>query len=292
MKTGAAFLLFFVLALGGCGTGPSGHIDSGLAALIPPDTLALAGVHLDKLRATPLYRRLAESRDLPNMDPFFAETGLDLESEAHEVLAATNGISGLIMARGTFHPEKTAAAVSKYQGYTLYQNGGNGVLTFVGDSTALAGPAAAVRSAIDRYRRREGGGSRVLMARVDALPGDAQIWAVSSGWKGFGPEALQKMGNAANLNRLIQSVEGASLSVDFRSGLQATATGDCRSDADAKDLAESIEAFKTLARVAAQHEPDALRAYDGIRITQEGRAVKITVNIPEELAGRLAARWK
>ena len=61
MRLRIEFFLLLCLVLAGCrgAVGTHSRIDPALTAFIPPYTLALAGVRVDQLRATPLYRKLA-----------------------------------------------------------------------------------------------------------------------------------------------------------------------------------------------------------------------------------------
>ena len=85
----AAPLAFALLAA--CGTsGPPAAIDRALSARVPAATVALAGVDLDRLRASPLYARLPPAA-LAYLAPF---------AHAHRVLIASTGVELLIIARG------------------------------------------------------------------------------------------------------------------------------------------------------------------------------------------------
>jgi hypothetical protein len=246
-------ILAACLALAGCRATHSG-IDPAMEAFIPPDTLALAGVRMDQLRATPLYRRLAERNRLPRID------------DVSELLLAHDGKNSLVIARGAFrgkaHPD--------------------GFFTFVSDTIALAGHAPS-----------HGGVPPALLARIQTLPRDRQIWAVSSGWSGFPPEVANEMGNAANLNRVLRSVSGASLTASFESGVHAAATGDCRTGQEAASLAENLRGLVALGRLSVpKSQADLLRVYDGIQVRQDGRAVKLTIDIPADLAERFVDLWR
>src|ERR1017187_9137606 len=83
-----AMLLCAILA--GCGGSltRNGPIDPALAVFIPPDTVALAGVRMDRLRATPIYRKLAERNRLAPFDQFRMESGFDPSRVLHEILLA------------------------------------------------------------------------------------------------------------------------------------------------------------------------------------------------------------
>lgn len=79
---------------------PAAAVDPALAACVPSDTLALAGVNLEQLRASALYRRLP-----PGAAPF-----LEPLRNASYLLLAWNGKDVLAIARGTFR-EPPAGAV-------------------------------------------------------------------------------------------------------------------------------------------------------------------------------------
>lgn len=278
----AAMLL--CLALAGCGGSRTRHgpIDPALAAFIPPDTMALAGVRMDQLRATPIYRMLAERNRLPHFDQFRTESGFDPSKDVQEMLLAGDGKHVLAIASGAF-PEKAPGSLKASE---------TEVIAFIGKTIALGGPAAAVRAAIDQSKSGSRGAPRDLMARAQALPADAQIWAVVAGWRGVDPDQLREMGNLGNLDRVMRLVEGASLTVDLRTGVHAAFTGDCHTEADAKNLADSLRGLSALARMGAPrvpgNQPDLLRALDGIQVKQEGRVVQVNVDIAEDLADKLA----
>jgi hypothetical protein len=260
----AATLLCLLFA--GCGSlTRHGPIDPALAAFIPPDTIALAGVRVDQLRATPIYRKLERENRLRQFGQF---SGTDM----HDLLLASDGTRVLAVARGRYAAEAAGGpSGTGYRGFTLY------------------GESEAVRAAIRQSESGRGGAPRDLMARAEALPADTQIWVVVSGWRGFAPDQLRAMRNFANLDRVLRLVEGASLTVDLRAGAHAAFTGDSRTDADAKSLADSLRGLAALTRMAvSRNRPDLLRAFDGLQVRQNGRVVQVNVDIAEDLAEKLA----
>ena len=77
--------------LAACRTsGPTAAIDPALSARVPVATVALAGIDLDRVRASPLYARLPPV-DLAFLGPF---------DHAHRVLIAATGVELLTIARG------------------------------------------------------------------------------------------------------------------------------------------------------------------------------------------------
>jgi len=290
----AHFAIVLCLTLAGCGSlTRHGPVDPALAAFIPPDTVALAGARVDQLRATPIYRKLAEENRLPSFDQFRTESGFDPSRDIHEVLLAGDGKNVLAIAHGAFPPKPPGNLnASEYKGYTLYAKDQSEAIAFIDRSIALGGPVASVRAAIDQYKSGGRGAPRDLMARAQALPADAQIWAVVAGWRGATPDQLREMGNLGNLDRMLRSVEGASLTVNLRTGAHAALTGDCRTEADAKNLADSLRGLSALARMGVGRgdrgkQTDLLRALDGIQVKQEGRVVRVNVDIAEDLAEKL-----
>jgi len=280
-----------LLALAGCGGGLTRHgpIDPALAVFIPPDTVAIAGVRMDQLRATPLYRKLAERNRLPRFDQFRAESGFDPSRDIHEMLLASDGKNVLAIAQGAFAAKPAdGLSATEYKGCTLYSKNGSEVIAFPDKRTALGGPAVAVRAAIDRYKSGGRGTPRDLMARAAALPADVQIWAIAAGWRGATPDQLREMGNLANLDRVLRLVEGASLTIVLRMGVHAAFTGDSRTEADAKTLADSLRGLASLARMGVPRQrTDLLQALDGIQVKQDGRVVQVKVDMAEDLAEKL-----
>jgi hypothetical protein len=69
---------------------PPAAIDPALSARVPPATIALAGIDLDRLQASPLYPKLPPAA-LAFLEPF---------RHAHHVLIASTGAELLTIARG------------------------------------------------------------------------------------------------------------------------------------------------------------------------------------------------
>jgi hypothetical protein len=258
------------LTLGGC----RGRVDSAWTAFVPPDTMALAGIRLDQLRETPVYRKLAAQHRIPRFDEFRNDTGIDPERDIRELLLAYDGQNALWIARGAFRMKEPGSP-------------GNGTTAVIDTSTALAGPAPVVRAAIDRYRTGRSGAPGSLLARVEALPGDPQIWAVTSGWTGLRPDTLRQMGNAANLDRVLRSADNTTLTADLRVGLHAAMAAECRTEPDARNLSAELRGLLGLVRSVPRNRPDLRRAFDDVQVTQQDRSVRVNVDIPQDLVERL-----
>jgi hypothetical protein len=280
------------LAFTGCRvlSPPKGPVDPALAAFVPPDTAALLGVQMNLLRQAPLYRKLAQHGRLSMLDGFRAETGIDPDRDVRQLLLAGDGRHALALARGTFKPNPPDGwHAAAYRGCTLWAKDNGVAVAFPDNSTAIGGPDALVRAAIDRGKDGRPAAPADLLARTAALPPEIEIWAVVAGWSKVQPGTLS--GNLANLDRVLRSVDGASLTVSFRAGVTAAATGDCRTAQQAAELTESLRGLAGFARLGiSRGRPDVARLFDNMRITQADRAVKWSLDVPPDLAESLATK--
>lgn len=101
---------------------PTAAIDPALSARVPAATVALAGIDLDRLRASPAYARIPPS----------ALTFLETFRQAHHVLFAFTGVELLTIVQGTM-PGATRVAPD------IAVSGGN---SLVAEATATHPPAA------------------------------------------------------------------------------------------------------------------------------------------------------
>lgn len=257
-----ALPLLLLLALSGCrqGRAPAPRIDPGLAALIPAKATGVIGIENEELRATGLYKRYRARLEGfgPRQEP--------LES-ARELLLASTGRGLLVAARG----DLPAAA-----GLVLLEPG-----------LTVSGSPAEVRAAQER-RQARARPAWPLLARAEEVAAGNQVWAVGEGWAGELVAGAPGGPNLANLEKILAGLRQATLGADLRNGLQALATGECRSGQDAKRIADSVRGLVGLARLTLPDDQlDLLRALDGVQVEQQGQAVRLKLALPEELAAKL-----
>jgi hypothetical protein len=225
-----------------CGSHRAPHAIADEAAVcIPADTFMLAGLRLERIRGTPLYPALPASwRAL--VEPL---------RDATNLLVAYNGSDLLVIAQGRF-----ASAPS------------GGVL--VGPALALAGSPAAIRAATAQ-RATGRTGAAELMEQAEPAAGKP-IWLVVQGRKSW-----PLTGNLANLNRLLQFVDYASLTADFDSGVDVHASGYCRTADEGRQLEEALRALVSLA-AAGTRDADLAAVFQSARVTREGSAVRLAIS--------------
>ncbi len=262
-------------------------VDSALAALVPPDTVVLAGARIEKLRETSTYKKYFNQVPLPRLDDFVKDTGLDPRKDISEVLVASDGKqSGLLLVRGQFSTgelesrlEKQGSPRTTYKNHTLLGDNRNSVL-FLNSSTALAGSTAALKQRIDHPSA--GGVPAILQQEMNAVPADAQIWAVFRGSAIRLP--IPADSNLGNLNNIVQSIQNGRFSADLRNGLEFQANGACNTDASAKQINETLRGIIGIGRLSTpENQPDLLRVYDGITVRQAGTVVSVAAAIPAAL---------
>jgi hypothetical protein len=232
---------------------PRPAVPDALAICTPPDTLALAGVNLDQLRASPLYRML----------PPGAAAFLQPLRDASYLLLAYNGKDVLAVTRGSFRePPPGAVLLAK--------------------DLAVSGSPEAIRAATAQRKTGQPGARWLL----DRAPAGGQIWAVAQGGVAF-----PLTGDAANLNRFLSFADYASIAVRLDTGVRIDALGAGRTPESAQRLEESLRAFLTLAAAGASRDIPLANLLHAIQLQRDALAVHITLAAtPDQIARLLAGR--
>jgi hypothetical protein len=290
MKTSG--LIILILALTGCVSTPPGpHIDPALSSLIPPDTILLAGARLDKLQETPVYKQHLADRTVPLIDDFPKQIGLQVRrKDLWELLMISDGKQSIVLGRGKFADEaepridRPGATRFGYKGFNLVGDEREAVL-LLSPSLIGVGPTSALRSLIDN-KGKSSGPPAALTDRLKEMSPDAIFWAAYGG--GIRALPFKLLGDMANVNKIVSSIQSGSMYLDLRAGVNGLAVGICPTDQDAKSLYDALKALSGLGRLAIpKDKPEEARLLDGLRITQDSHIVNIHIEEPEELVGKL-----
>jgi len=255
---GAAGVAVVALAASCRPAGPPPVVEPALANCVPSDTLAVAGVNLDLLRAAALYGRLGPA----------AAAVLEPYREAGYALFAYNGKDLLAVARGAFRAAPPGAIL-------------------LARGLAVWGSPAAVRAAAAQ-RKRGATGAPWLLDRAAEAGRFGQIWAVARGGG-----ALALPGNAANISRLVSLTEYATFAAKLADGMEFRAAGVAHDAAGAQRLEESLRGLVSLALLGAARNAALSAPLRALQVSREGSAVHVTLSAsPEEAAALfgLAAR--
>jgi hypothetical protein len=252
---GTLVLFAGAFAAAGCHSAPSVArigIDPAMASCIPPDSVLVAGLNLDQLRASPFYAQA------PATIGALASAYADVSS----ALAAYNGKDVLVVARGRFHAPPAGAVI-------------------VAPGLALYGSAQQTAAASAQYKTGHGGAPD-LLAQGEAVAHGAQVWIAA---RGNAP--LPLTGNAANMMRILRKARfltltartGAVLALELR----ATAP-----DANAAQaIEETLRADFTLAAAGEARRPDVAAALRTIQVTRDDVQARAALSIGGEAFSRL-----
>jgi hypothetical protein len=236
----ARIIVLATLAAAGfsCGKGPPPAIDLDLAGRVPPGATILAGINLDRVRASPLYRQF----------PPAVLAVLESLGGARSVLVASDGAHYLALTRGEFRQPPSGA-------------------TLLAPGLAVLGSPDWVQAAASRQ-----GGTNGLLARAQPLAGTAEIWMVAAG-----SANLPVSGNGENLNNLLHATEYTTLSVRLGDEVAIDAVGMCRGPESARHLEETVRTFVTLGAAATKRQPALSGLLRRIRVSSDGRAVHVAL---------------
>lgn len=272
------------------------HVDPALESLVPADTVFVAGANIDAIRDTPVYQKLLSRMPLPQLDEFARRTGLDPRKDLSQVLSCSNGKTGLLMARGKFRTADVEARLEgngakrfQYKKYSLFGDE-RGAVFFLNSSTAIAGPAPELQSLIDQNGGR--GLPPALRDLLRSLPANDQIYAALTGGLTGLNLAAPPDSNLGNIMQALRSIDSATLGMDLSHGVAAVAEVTCKTDRDAKFVHDMVKGIVGLGRLNTRdNQPELLKLYDAIQVTQQQDRTKVTADIPPDLADRFLDLW-
>ncbi len=305
----AAAGIVFVLRMEQPASAQGVTLDPGLAALLPANATTLVGVEVERLKATPAWRRFEEqhARD-SHFEEFVQETGFDPRRDVQELLVASTGEKQfLAAARGVFDVSALGrklreknATVESYRGFELFgppakaerQPQDPGRFCFLDTRTALAGSRSEVLAALDR---KAGGGAslasnQALLARAQQIGGTHQVWVVSDNPCQIVRRNFpgRRDGQASNFARIFQSMKTTTFALDLTQGLDLRAAGVCGSAQDAKALADAVRGLVAIGRLSASdQEPALLSVFDGIQVEEHNNELGITVRLEQSSFDKL-----
>lgn len=285
-------------ALAGCRARQSAslHINPSLEAMVPSDTIFVAGANLDAIRNTPVYQTLLARVPLPQLEEFQRQTGLDPRKDLAQFLVCSDGKHVLVIARGRFQTGDLEARLQSkgmarftYKKYSLFGNE-QAAVVFLNDSTVLAGPAAELRAIVDKSPGL--GLPASLRDLLRTLPADDQVYAALIGGLEKFNLPIPNGGNFGNVAQILQSVESATLGVNLSQGIDALAVVNSKTERDAKFVHDMVKGLAGFGRLnTPDNQRDLLKVYDGIQVTQQQSQAKITVDIPADLVDKALNMW-
>jgi hypothetical protein len=265
---------------------PGPKIDPALAGMIPADTVLLAGARIEAIKQTPVYQKYLAERDFPTADRFAEQMKIDPRKDLWELLYISNGSRSAVLGRGMFSDESEPRLPGPrfgYRGFNLVGDDNTAIL-LISPTSAAIGDTAQLKAMVDARDKSPGPPPALAAAMKNILP-DSQLWAAYGGSRLNLP--IPTTGNLANLNNIVQAIQSGSFYLDLRMGVSGVGVGTSSTEKDSQDLEGGLKALMGLGRLSTPHNrPELQRVWDGFRITQQDREVKLYIDQPEELVGQ------
>ncbi len=271
---------------------------------IPADATVVAYANVRDVMNSELRQRVRQMRpDEGRQDDFQQKTGIDIERDIDEVVAAVGAGSGereaenpLIIARGRFNLVRIEGLIREHGGQvTNYK--GTRMLThadearsrtlavaFVEPGLVALGTDLAVRQAIDR---RSGGdnvtSNEELMGLVRDID-DGNAWAVGR---------FDAIASRARLPREVASqipaINWFAASGHVNGGVRGVIRAEARDDAAAQNLRDVVRGFMALAKLQANARPELNVMMDSLQLGGDGKTVSLAFSLPGEVIDMLGA---
>ena len=296
---------FFALVIGSWfvvkQTVPKQHVRvyPALATAIPADTKILAGLQIEKIKQTRLFKKLVEERQIPAIDRFARETGIDIRKNVYEVVLASNGTDTIVLASGKFAELSSSTGqntqelrphtqiqgermvLMPYKGMSLIGNP-NAAACFLNNATVMAGSTQALKRAID-LREKNPMAPQDLLALARGLPGEDQFWLVSTlGIDRMLPSIpLGSFGKMRSIPVKLDRVTGSGqVGLGFHLKLALDSS-------DAKSIEQMSTALKGLVALARINTPETerelMRLLDSVRVGADDKTVRVGLDVPDDL---------
>jgi hypothetical protein len=279
-----------MLSLAGCRREPqNARIDAAIAPLIPGDSVALAGLRLDRLQDTPFFRAYVQGKKIQVLEQFQALTGLDPTKDIWEVVWAVSPNRMLVFVRGKFggqfglEPKFDVPDLKRanHKGYYILYKGEQGVL-FMNSGVAVAGRVEELKSVVDGRDKAGAGPPQALVEMVKTLPAD-HLWLVSQKAGSLVPKTPVD-GNFANAARMLSSLGVLTMHADLSKGVNLEVQGEYPDAVLAKQVQDTVRGLVGMLRLQTKDDQaDLLKALDAVQIQARERQVTITVMAPFEL---------
>lgn len=268
------------------------EVDSRLKGYTLPNSRVLIGVDLEKIKQSDFYRRHQSQLQIPQLNRFSEQIGMDPRRDIAALLVCWNGTETFAMTRGAFDLvgiEKRLRAETQHENYdklTLYGDGKRDVV-FLPKGVALMGSAASLKKAVAEAATGAGGIPEALETQLSHLDRGSQAWLVSSGVISLDQLSLRSDA-ATTLSNISDYVNATAVGVTFGSGGSIVARISCISEQGSQRVNDAIKGIIGLARLSTKdNEMDQLALWDSIRVEKQGTEVHISTELSPEMADKL-----
>jgi len=280
--------------------------DTALLNMIMADARFVAGIDIDRAKASPLGKKFMEELDKKDSDigKMVAATGFDPRRDLREVVMASNDLNskkgpGLVLMRGAFDASKIKAFINvtgtgkieNFNGIEMFSapNQDNMSAAIVDPSLVVFGSSDTVKAAVQRKSAATAAISAEAFARIRALSQSNDIWMVSTMPIAEMTKALPSgapstggMGGMMN-GDVFKGIQQAAFGVRFMAeAIELTAETVSQNEKDATAMADVIRFVSTMVQMN-RDKPEMkgfATALDRMKLTTDARTTRLQIALP------------
>jgi hypothetical protein len=304
---GAASLLL-------AGSSMFAEVDQALLDLVPSDAMVVAGVQIEKSKASPVGQYLLSKMQTgqPGAQKLIDQTGFDPRRDLHEIVIATTGPQQnprkpavTVIARGVFDRSHIKTALLSKGGQVetindvdILTGSGNHViaLAILDPTLAIAGQLSVVRSIVlNRNSPNSLGGQLAKNIALASRDNEAWFASVYPGSLLPAHSALRANGQRLDgtaLRSILQSSGGLHFGGNAVSVSFDAATG---SSKDAESLSDVVRFFASMIQMQHENQREAALlapSLNAMRLTTSGSNLHVEMSLPEQAVEELMAETK
>jgi hypothetical protein len=297
-----------------CGVQPAEAADSRLINLIMPDANVVAGVSVERAKATPFgqYVLAQISPHDQEIQKLITTLGFDPRTDVSEMLVAsyakpkppaagggaavaTHPQSGLALATGIFNVAKIAEAAKSAKGQTEIYNGvtvfedpsGKQAVAFLDGAPQIAifGDVASVKAAIDRRGNATAGVSPELAGLISRWSATQDAWFAAN----VPPSLLKPPVGAGQFpgaaqQTVFQTVRNLGGGINFNVQSNVVLSIEANSDTaqNAASIAGALQLLANMGQLQASKDPKAASLLKSLAVTSQANVVLISLRLPAD----------
>jgi len=281
--------------------------DTALLNMIMADARFVAGIDIDRAKASPLGKKFMEELDKKDSDigKMVAATGFDPRRDLREVVMASNDLNskkgpGLVLMRGAFDASKIKAVINvtgagkieNFNGVEMFSapNQDNMSAAIVDPSLVVFGSSDTVKAAVQRKGAATAAMSAETFAQIRALSQSNDIWIVSTmpiaemtkAIPSSGAPSTGGMGGMMN-GDVFKGIQQAAFGVRFMAeAIELTAETVSQNEKDATAMADVIRFVSTMVQMN-RDKPEMkgiATALDRMKLTTDARTTRLQIALP------------
>lgn len=286
----------------GCQKGGTSKGASDPLNFIPANNNLLVSINWKKLISTPFYNDL--SKKLP---PEAKELTAHLESMliAVNVRGGAEPPAGLMIFNGSLEEKKVLPILEAdakkegkeikketFENQTIYLSpkDPNIGLVFVSNSQLLAGQLSSIKEALTLISK--GGDSirsnKELVDLFTHRDSSKLVWGAAT----IPPNVTQN-GAQNPMSSTLQGLKAFSITLDYDKDLAIELTGNAQDNAQAQNLANLMNSYKTIFGASLSSKDPALgQAIQGMQINNQDASVKVNLKIPQQVVEKMSKDLK